>query len=78
MASVTNLREGKIGAYVQYPDRLGFELERVDMGKVFQKAVGISFAMKMKTLDPLHLAACSETGADTLITVKQEFGIRRA
>ncbi len=77
MAKTTNLREEEIEAYVQYLDRLGFELKSIDMGKVFQRAAEISFSVRMKTLDLLHLAACSETGAGRLITLDQEFGIRR-
>ena len=78
MARTTSLREEEIEAYVQYMDRLGFELKRVDMDRVFQRAAEISFAIRMRTLDLLHLAACSETGADTLITLDREFRIRRA
>ncbi len=75
-ARTTELTEEEIEAYVQYVEEIGMELKNTDLSRVIDRAMQIAFSVKMKALDVLHLAACLEIGARTLVSLDHDFEAR--
>ena len=76
LARTTKLTEEEIEAYLQYVDEIGIEFKNTDLNRVFNRAIEITFNLKMNTLDVLHLAAAFEIGAGTLVSLDQDFESR--
>ena len=76
LARTTKLTEEEIEAYLQYVDEIGIEFKNTDLNRVFNRAIEITFNLKMKTLYVLHLAAALEIGAGTLVSLDQDFESR--
>ncbi|MBX8636585.1 MAG: type II toxin-antitoxin system VapC family toxin [Thermoplasmata archaeon] len=72
----TKLTEEEIEAYLRHVDEIGIESKIANFNRVFTRALEISFCLKMKTLDVLHLAACLEIGAEVFVSLDQEFESR--
>jgi predicted nucleic acid-binding protein len=69
----TKLNEDEIEAYVDYLATIKIEVPEVDINKTFRNAAQISYKIKMRTLDTLHLSASMMVNARTFVTLDREF-----
>ena len=53
----TNLSEAEIEAYVEYLSDIGLQIVESDLNRVFNRASGMVFKIKMKMLGTLHISA---------------------
>jgi len=69
----TKLGADEIEAFVDYLPEINVDVPEVDMNKVVNKAGEIAFAIRMKTLDTLHLSASMVLEAYDFVTFDHEF-----
>ncbi len=67
------LNMNEIEAFVDYLPEIKLEVPEIDMNAVFTQAYEISYPIKMRTLDVLHLSACMILNADNFVTIDSEF-----
>ena len=77
LSRTTKLKEEEIEAYLLYASEKKIEFHDLDMNEVLREASKISYAVKMKTLDLLHVASCLLLRADAIISFDREFAEKR-
>lgn len=73
LSRTTKLNENEIQAYADYLKFINIDVLESDMNTVFKNASEISYKIKMKTLDILHVSASLVINAYTFVTLDTEF-----
>ncbi|MHB1493803.1 MAG: type II toxin-antitoxin system VapC family toxin [Thermoplasmataceae archaeon] len=73
LSRTTNLNEDEIEAYVDYLATIKIDVPEVDINKIFRNAAQISYKIKMRTLNTLHLSVSMMVNAHTFVTLDREF-----
>lgn len=68
-----NLKEAEIEAYIEYLPEIDVRIAEIDLNRVFNRSMEITYKTRMKTLDVLHISACLEINACTFVTLDYEF-----
>lgn len=77
LSRTTDLTENDVEAYVDYTREINVSIPEIDMNSVFRNAEEISYKIKMKTLDLLHLSACLALNATVFVTFDKEFAEKK-